>query len=175
LAPRVLAGLLSRCKAHFYWDILPFHQSKNHRIIKVEKDLRTSSPTISPAPLCPLTMSLSTTSREFLNTSRNGVAQGGCGCSIPGGIQGQDGCGSVQPGLVVGDPAQSRGVETLMHWTIILPSFVIALSWPQQPGKQIIFSRSMLQSNATGRFTEEWGLLVTRTLIPFNLKHVMLC
>ena len=33
------------------------------------------------------------------------------GC-IPGGIQGQAGCGSGQPGLVVGDPAHSRGVET---------------------------------------------------------------
>ena len=31
---------------------------------------------------------------------------------IPGDIQGQAGCGSGQPGLVVGDPAQSRGVET---------------------------------------------------------------
>ena len=40
------------------------------------------------------------------------VAQGGCGCPIPGGIQGQAGCGSGQSGLVVGDPAQSRGVET---------------------------------------------------------------
>ena len=40
------------------------------------------------------------------------VAQGGCGCSIPGGIQGQAGCGSGQPGLTVGDPAHSRGVET---------------------------------------------------------------
>ena len=40
------------------------------------------------------------------------VAQGGCGCPIPGGIQGQAGCGSEQPGLVVGDPAHSRGVET---------------------------------------------------------------
>ena len=40
------------------------------------------------------------------------VAQGGCGCPIPGGIQGQAGCGSGQPGLVVGDPAQSRGVGT---------------------------------------------------------------
>ena len=28
------------------------------------------------------------------------------------GIQGQAGCGSGQPGLVVGDPAHSRGVET---------------------------------------------------------------
>jgi len=34
------------------------------------------------------------------------------GCPIPGGIQDQAGCGSGQPGLVVGDPAHSRGVET---------------------------------------------------------------
>jgi len=40
------------------------------------------------------------------------VAQGGCGCPIPGGIQGQAGCGSGQPGLVVGNLAHSRGVET---------------------------------------------------------------
>jgi len=40
------------------------------------------------------------------------VAQGGCGCPIPGGIQGQAGCGSGQPGLVVGNPAHGRGVET---------------------------------------------------------------
>jgi len=40
------------------------------------------------------------------------VAQGGCGCTFPGGIQGQAGCDSGQPGLVGGDPAHSRGVET---------------------------------------------------------------
>jgi len=40
------------------------------------------------------------------------VAQGGCGCPIPGGIQGQAGCDSGQPGPVVGNPAHSRGVET---------------------------------------------------------------
>ena len=45
-------------------------------------------------------------------TSLEQVAQGGCGCPMPGGIQGQAGCGSGQPGLVVGDPAHSRGVET---------------------------------------------------------------
>ena len=39
------------------------------------------------------------------------VAQGGCGCPIPGGIQGQAGCGSGQPGLLVGDSAHSRGLE----------------------------------------------------------------
>ena len=37
------------------------------------------------------------------------VAQEGCGCPIPAGIQGQAGCGSGQPGLLVGDPAHSRG------------------------------------------------------------------
>jgi len=31
--------------------------------------------------------------------------------SIPGGIQGQAGCGSGQPGLLIGDPAHSRGLE----------------------------------------------------------------
>ena len=40
------------------------------------------------------------------------VAQRGCGCPIPGGIEGQAGCGSGQPALVVGDPAQSRGIGT---------------------------------------------------------------
>jgi len=44
------------------------------------------------------------------------VAQGGCGCPIPGGIQGQAACGSGQFGLVVGDPAHSRGVET--RWSL---------------------------------------------------------
>ena len=44
------------------------------------------------------------------------VRQGGCGCPIPGGIQGQAGCGSGQPGLLVGDPAHSRGVET--QWSL---------------------------------------------------------
>ena len=31
---------------------------------------------------------------------------------LPGSIQGQAGWGCEQPGLVVGDPAHSRGVET---------------------------------------------------------------
>ena len=43
------------------------------------------------------------------------VVQGGCGCPIPGGIQGQAGCGSGQPALVVGDPARSRGLELDEH------------------------------------------------------------
>jgi len=38
-------------------------------------------------------------------------------CPIPGCIQGQAGCGSGQPGLVAGDPAQSRVVETT--WSML--------------------------------------------------------
>ena len=49
------------------------------------------------------------------------VAQGGCGCPIPGGIQGQAGCGSGQPGLVVGDPAHSRGAGT--RWSLWMVLF----------------------------------------------------
>jgi len=37
------------------------------------------------------------------------VAQGGCGCPIPGGIQGRAGCSSGQRGLVVGNPAHTHG------------------------------------------------------------------
>jgi len=40
---------------------------------------------------------------------------GGCGCPILAGIQGQAGCGSGQPGLLVGDPAHSRGLEPDEH------------------------------------------------------------
>ena len=43
------------------------------------------------------------------------VAQGCRGHPIPGGIQGQAGCGSGQPGLVVGDPAHSRGLKLDGH------------------------------------------------------------
>ena len=38
-----------------------------------------------------------------------------CGCPIPAGIQAQAGCGSGQPGLLVGDPAHSRGLEPDEH------------------------------------------------------------
>ena len=39
------------------------------------------------------------------------VAQRGCGCPLPGSIQGQAGWGFEQPGLVGGVPAYSRGLE----------------------------------------------------------------
>ena len=54
--------------------------------------------------------------KKFFQSEGDGtleqVAQGGCGCPILGGMQGQAGCGSGQPGLVAGDPAHSRGAET---------------------------------------------------------------
>ena len=44
------------------------------------------------------------------------AAQRGCGCSVPGGVQGQVGWGPGQPALVpdleVGGPAYSTGVGT---------------------------------------------------------------
>jgi len=46
---------------------------------------------------------------------------GGCGCPIPAGIQGQAGCGSGQPGLLVGDPAHSRGLELDEHCGPVQP------------------------------------------------------
>jgi len=42
-------------------------------------------------------------------TTLEQVAQGGCGCPIPAGIQGQAGCGSGQPGLLVGDLHKAGG------------------------------------------------------------------
>ena len=49
------------------------------------------------------------------------VAQGGYGCPVPGYIQGQAGCGSGQPGLLVGDPAHSRGLELDEHCGLLQP------------------------------------------------------
>ena len=49
------------------------------------------------------------------------VAQGGCGCPIPGGIQGQAGCGSGQPGLVVDNPAHSRGLKLMIIVVLFNP------------------------------------------------------
>ena len=40
------------------------------------------------------------------------VAQGGCGCPLPGSIQGQAGWGPGQPGVVVGVPACGGGAGT---------------------------------------------------------------
>ena len=40
------------------------------------------------------------------------VAQRGCGCPIPGSVQGQVGWGFEQPGLVEGVPAHGSGVGT---------------------------------------------------------------
>ena len=57
-------------------------------------------------------------------------AQGGCGCPIPGGIQGQAGCGSGQPGLVVGDPTHSRGVGTGWSlWSFSTQAMIHTILW----------------------------------------------
>ena len=69
-----------------------------------------------------LPMLLSTLTKQGGDTLEQ-VAQRGCGCPfhgcpIPGGTQGQAGYSSGHPGLVVGDPAHSREVETrLSLWS----------------------------------------------------------
>jgi len=55
------------------------------------------------------------------------IAQGGCGCPIPAGIQGQAGCGSGQPGLLVGDPAHSRGLELISIGVFFNPGHAMSL------------------------------------------------
>ena len=54
--------------------------------------------------------------RFRLNSRRKFFTGTGCPVRLwmplPGSIQGQAGWGCEQPGLVVGDPAHSRGVET---------------------------------------------------------------
>ena len=49
------------------------------------------------------------------------VAQGGFGCSIPGCIQGQAGCGSGQPGPVVGDLHIAGGLKLDDHCGLFQP------------------------------------------------------
>jgi len=69
--------------------------------------------------------------RKFFHTEAGDtleqVAQGGCGCPNPSGIQGQTGCGSGQPGLVVGNPAHSRVIET--RWSLWSFSTQAILWW----------------------------------------------
>jgi len=52
---------------------------------------------------------------QLLETHNNITAQRGCGCPIPGGVQGQVGWGPGQPGLIldmeVGCPACGGGLE----------------------------------------------------------------
>jgi len=70
------------------------------------------------------------------------VAQGGCGCPIPAGIQGQAGCGSGQPGLLIGDPAHSRGLELDEHCGLFNPGHPMILrqlfnsNWESHGGRK---------------------------------------
>ena len=61
------------------------------------------------------------------------VAQGGCGCPIHGSIQGQAGRGSGQPGLLVGDPTHSRGLELDEHCGPFQPRPFYDSTIPQHP------------------------------------------
>jgi len=60
--------MLQNCTS--YDELLHRLNTWNHKGWK--RPLRPFSPTISPSPLCPLTMSLCATSTQFMNTSRDG-------------------------------------------------------------------------------------------------------
>jgi len=69
--------------------------------------------------------------RKFFHTEGGGtleqVSQGGCGCPIPGGFQGQAGCGFGLSCLVAGDPAHSRVVETMIIMILFNPGHSMIL------------------------------------------------
>ena len=83
----LVAAIAKGCVSDILLQTPPSREKPNHRLAWVGRDLKDHV-VLSPLPR---------------------TVQGGCGCPIPGGIQGQAECGSGQPGLVVGDHAHSRG------------------------------------------------------------------
>ena len=67
-------------------------------------------------------------------------------CPIPGGIQGQAGCGSGQPGLVVDDPAHGRGLKLDDHCCPFQPKpfYVSMIFWPKNCWTACLFATSLL-------------------------------
>jgi len=98
------------------------------------------------------------------------VAQGGCGCPIPAGIQGQAGCGSGQPGLVVGDPAHSRGLELDGHCGAFQPRLVYdSVMFPWQPESvacQVVLQGSRLHSAGGQREKKVCMFELTAMMFP---------
>jgi len=91
------------------------------------------------------------------------VAQGGCGCPIPGGIQGQAGCGSGQPGRVVGDPAHSRVLKLNGHCGPFQPRPLCDTSGEHQ----------CLQLESGQRFMADNGSVfgaLDFSVVPLNLR-----
>ena len=93
--------------------------------------------------LRPIAWSWASISAEFctsaIRTSWNsaGLGKSSWICPIPGGIQRQAGCGSWQPGLVVGDPAHSRGLKLGGHCGPFQPRpFYDSMILWYMPGRQ---------------------------------------
>ena len=59
--------------------------------------------------------------------------------SLPRDIQGQAGCGSGQPGLVIGDPAHSRGLELNEHCGSFQPRPFYGSTLLLQEGRNWVF------------------------------------
>ena len=72
------------------------------------------------------------------------VFQRGCGCPIPGGIQGQAGYGSGQSGLVVGDPALSTWFKLDEHCGSFQPRPFHDLFYDSHLGKTLKINKSSI-------------------------------
>ena len=115
-------------------------------------------------------------------TAQEQAVQWGCGCPIPAGTQGQAGCGSGQPGLLIGDPAQSRGLGLDEHCgpfqSIVLwytnPSEIISsshgLRWYSQQSLQVFYQIKCAQDHFW-----TWGqsLGAAQSVLP-NKQHIKL-
>ena len=102
------------------------------------------------------------------------VAQGGCGCPIPAGIQGQAGCGSGQPGLLVGDPAHIAGGWNSMIIVVLFNpghSMVLcdvnkSLFPPQKPSAVLKFCKALKEEAVLCLKLINFSCLITFLLVP---------
>ena len=86
------------------------------------------------------------------------AVQRGCGCPIPGGVQGQVGWGTGQPGLVngeVGGPAQQGG------WSLMI------LEIPSNPGHSVM----SICTNESFKTIPIYNTLLYENMILY-LKHI---
>ena len=95
------------------------------------------------------------------------VAQGGCRCPIPGGIQGQAGCGSGQPGLVVGNPALDRVVEIRWSLRCFLTQDILRF-YDSMIRYHCIKQQPLRISVVLHMWLVTWGFFYSKTLFLFS-------
>jgi len=113
------------------------------------------------------------------------VAQGGCGCPILG-------CGPGQPGLVVGDPAHSRGLkpdnhcgsfqprplyDSMILFPLLAKIDLLSLFWgPKRNGNSALLSRPHKSSEVNGpRKKKKKFLSAVKLLSCVNNHYLPFC